>query len=898
MPAWLKRLNMRVRATLFGQRDDELQRELDLHLQLLEDEYLAQGMPAHQARQQARRDFGNPILIRESSHDLFSFRALEDLASDARSAVREMRRSMTFTVIVITSLAVGIGAATATFAIVDAIVLRKLPVYEPQRLVAFSTMQGKDWGTWSYAAFRRWQQMASGLYNVAASSDVTLDLKESTDEHAPQASVALVSPNYFQVIGANISMGRGFSRRESAIGTDVRVAVVSDAFWRRWFASDPFVLVRTIELRGLRYAVIGVTSRDFTGHTPGAPTDIWVPLAQQPALLPLSGRSALDERAGTELRWLKVMARLAPTVDRSRAATAALYARQWFVVEKAATLGQLSPEVVRDRRDGVTLVSAAQGDAAITTQFVQPLMILAGITALVLLVACTNFMNLMFARAEARRVEFIIRLALGGGRWRLLRQSAVECLGLSVIAGTLGLLFARWATIGALSRVNEVVPVDLTLDLNWRMISVTIACIATAALCGVWPCIKSARSALVSSTQQIAGVSRHGSASPATGRLILIAQLVMCAVLLVGAGLLLRTVVNLRTQDLGFDRSVQLIRTATVTPGESPQAARAAVEETMRQLATVPGVKAVGVVGSTLLDTSSYWVEGTQALTTDRGVVVGGAQWTFASVGPGFFEAVGMAFVRGGTFDAWFTGDLPNQVVVNQSLARFLFGGDDPIGRHILLNRKSPPQTIIGVVQDATQISPRRRSLGVVYQPLRRFENATLAVRSEAGVSPGLVRRQIESAPHPLRLSRMTTIADELDRAIARERLMSGISMFLAALVVAIGCVGLYALMSYEVARRDREIGVRLALGATGAQVMTLVLGESLRLVALALAVGIPSGIAASRLVSAQFYGVSAGDPWTLISVSLLLALVALAATFRPARAASRIDPLVLLRSE
>ena len=298
------------------------------------------------------------------------------------------------------------------------------------------------------------------------------------------------------------------------------------------------------------------------------------------------------------------------------------------------------------------------------------------------------------------------------------------------------------------------------------------------------------------------------------------------------------------------------------------------------------------------MDSGTYWIDGTQTLTTDRGVVLPGRRFALAAAGPGFFEAVGMRLVRGRVFNDAPHEDEPAEVVLNQSLATFLFREEDPLGRQIRLSPRSPLQTVIGVVADARQISARDRGIGVVYQPLRHFDHVMLAVRVRDGVVPGVVRRQIESASQMHRIRRITTIADELDRAIARERLMSGISLFLASLVVVIGCVGLYALMSYQVARRRRELGIRLALGATTSRVMTLVLGDAVRLVFPALAVGIPLGIAVSRLISAQFYGVTAADPSTLIAVAVSLALVSLAATFRPARAASRIDPLVLLRND
>lgn len=895
MPVWLKRLILRLRATTAGQRDRELQLEQELHLQLLEEDYQAQGMTADEARQQARRDFGNATLLRESSHDLFSFRPVEDFVRDVRYALRELRRSATFTVIVIASLAIGIGAATATFAIVDTVVLRPLPVCDPHRLVAFSTLQGQGWGTWSYAAFKRWQDGSGGLYDVAASGELTLDLTE----RATEGSVALVSDNYFRVLGADMAVGAGFTERPAGRPDTSPVAVISDAFWQRWFGGSADVLSRTIDLRGVRFAIIGVTRRGFTGHTVGAPTDIWIPIAQQTILKPFP--RGLDESAGAEVRWLKVVARVRPAVTEPQASAAAMQVRQAFLLEKADTLGARNPEVIRDQRELVKLVPAARGDTMNVAPFVRPLLILAAITALVLLVACTNFTNLMFARSEARRVELIIRLALGGGRWRLVRQAATECVGLSLVAGALGLLFANWATTIALSRISELVPVDLVLTLNARVLGFAFLCMAVATICGLWPCVKSARAAMVSSTQQIAGVSRSGVSSPLTSRVILVAQLTMCAVLLIGAGLLLRTVVNLRTQDLGIDRDVLLIRTAPI--GLSGDQTLAAVEETRRRISVLGGVKAVGVVGSAVMDPSAYWVDGTQTLTTDRGVVLPGRRWTFAAAGPGFFEAVGMRLVRGNVFSDVTRDDVPrtadpNVVVLNQSLATFLYGNEDPIGRRIALSGRGPLHTVIGVVADARQISARDRGLGVVYQPLKHFDNVMLAVRTFEGVDAAIIRRHLEATPQVLRLGRMTTIAEELDRAITRERVMSGISLFLASLVVAIGCVGLYALMSYEVARRSRELGIRLALGATASQVMRLVLRDGLRLVVPALAVGLPLGIAVSRLVSSQFYNVSANDPTTLVAVSVLLALISLVATFRPARAASRIDPLVLLRND
>jgi predicted permease len=586
-------------------------------------------------------------------------------------------------------------------------------------------------------------------------------------------------------------------------------------------------------------------------------------------------------------------------VSVDRATVAAGLVRQVFLTEKAARLGADSPESARDRQERVRLVAAAKGDTPVRARFERALTILAGITLLVLLVACTNFTNLMFARSEARRREFAIRLALGGGRWRLVRQSAVECLGLATVAGVFSLLFATWATSMAMTLVAAIEPVDFALELNARVLAFASCCALVAVAFGLWPCTRPVRSADISSVRQATDAPGNGRVRTVANRLILIVQLVVCAVLLISAGLLLRTVVNLRTQDLGYDRKVLLIPIATERPGLSQDSAPAVVEQLRQRLSALPAVQAVGISGSVLLDPNAYWVDGSQSLSTDRGVVLPGTQWTFASVGPGFFEAVGMRLVSGRPF-----ADSPvvdaHEVMINQSLATFLFGADDPLGRRLASGPRGPMQTIVGVVKDARQVSPRDRGLGVVYVPLRQFSRVTVAVRV-ADTSPAAaaaVRQRAGILVGNLRAGPITTISEELDRALARERLMTGIALFLAVLVVSIGCVGLYALMSYDVARRHRELGIRMALGATGGQLVTIVLSDAAGILVPALAIGIPLGVAVSRLLSSQLYDVDPGDPWILVTAGVLLSIVAMGAAFRPATTASRVDPTALLRHE
>jgi predicted permease len=526
---------------------------------------------------------------------------------------------------------------------------------------------------------------------------------------------------------------------------------------------------------------------------------------------------------------------------------------------------------------------------------------LADVTALVFLVACTNFTNLMSARSERRRREFVIRLALGGGRSRIARQSAAECVVLAAAAGLLGVLFASWATAASLDRLTAMIlPVDFAFDVNARVLSLAFASVAASALFGLMPCIRSARAATLAPLQTIHASSGQRLSRRVGGRAILIVQLAMCTILLIGTGLLLRTVVNLRSQELGFDRNVVLIPLAPGRAGYSDQAAAARVREILDRVAIMPGVRAAGVFGPALMDHTNYWIDGSQRLVTDRGAASAGVRWTFAPAGRGFFDAVGMSLVNGRTFDLSGADATANAVVVNQTLATFLFPSEDPIGRRIKMSQNGPMQTIVGVVNDARQTSPRDRGMGVVYLPLKSYGQVLLAVRTHGApsVAAAAIRQQASSVAGGVPIGRARTMTDALDRAIGQERLMSAVSIVLALLAVSMGCVGLYALMAYNVARRTHELGIRAALGATTAQVVSMVVRDGAAAVLPALAIGIPLGVAASRLLSSQLYGVDAGDPWTLVSAGLVLSIVALAASVRPAWTASRIDPIALLRNE
>ena len=900
MPGRVTRFLLRARATFSARRDRELRDELQLHLRLLEEEFIAHGIPPDLARQRAHREFGNATLFQETSHNLFSFRPVEDFIQDLRYATREMRRSIGFTCISVLSLAIGIGAVTAAFAVLDAFILRGLPVQHPERLVALSTAENPRWGSWPYVAFTRWRDSPDVLFDVAASSDVRpFDSPLRGSGTAGEVRVSLVSANYFQVMGVDVALGRALVEADARAPGTAPVAVISDAFWDRWFGRATDVLARTIELRGVTYDVVGVAGRGFTGHIVGHPSDVWIPITMQAALMP-DASGLLSDRWGTGPAWLRIIGRLRPGVKADKAAASANLIRQRFVAEKAAELGTTHPHVARDQKSVVTLLSATTGYAPERGQYTRPLVILLAITAVVLLVACANFANLILARSESRRREFVIRLALGGGRGRLIRQSVTECIVLAAAAGIFGLVLASWTTTLALKQFAIMItPVEFALPFDGRVLAFATACVAVVIAFGLWPSTQPVRSAAKSPMHQATTASAGVPARSIPRRIVLVAQLAMCTVLLIGAGLLLRTVTNLRSQDLGFDRNVLLVSLSPGAAGFSEPAAEMLLQRLRARLLSVPGIAAVGVTGPALMDYTNYWIAGSQDLTTDRGAAVPGVRWTFADVGPGFFEALGMS-VEGRTFDAR-DAHPPGQVAaINRSLAALLFGNQNPLGQRIRINPRGPWQTVIGVVNDVKQTSPRDRGLGVVYSPLRSLNHVVLAVRTNGppASAAAAVRSQMSAAAPDLPIEKVRTIADVLDTAIAQERLMSAIALCLAGLSILLGCVGLYALMSYDVSQRTRELGIRLALGATGRNVVALVLRDSVVMVLAGLATGVPLGIAASRALTSQLYGVNTGDPWTLGSVGVLLVGIGLVAAVRPARTAARIDPIALLRNE
>lgn len=892
MFVWIARLRRRSRALLSARHDRDLRDELQLHVDLLTEEYVAEGLPPAEAQSRARREFGNATRIQETSHDLFAFRGLEHLLKDVGYAVREIKRSPWFTAVAVLSLAVGIAAVTATAAVVDALLLRGLPIAEPEQLVAFATGNATTWSRWRYRDFRQWADSSDAPFRAAAVyalNDLERPLVLAADAAPPQSvRVSLVSGGYFDVLGVTVAAGRPIAPEDDRLPGGHPVAVISHAYWTRQFGQSRDIIGQTLPLNDVAYQVIGVAPERFSGEWVGQPTDVWLPLTMHAAI---TRSRAMLLRDDSPAQWLRVIARVGDDTSMAQATAVANVIHQ-RAAESPGTPAQNATG------DSVVLMSAARGFTPARQQYARPLMIVAAVVGIVLVVGCGNFSSLLYGRSRSRQQEYAVRLALGAGRWRIVCQSLVECSVLASVSAVLGVVGAAWLTTGALKHFPATLqPIEVELRLDARVLGITAGCTALVVLFGLISSLRWLRGPALSLAQATMRERRRNL----VGRSFLVGQLALCVVLLIGTGLMLRTIDNLRTQQLGFDRNLLLVTVAPAQAGYAGDAASLLVKQIRDRLLALRDISAVSTIGAGLMDTRAYWIDGSEHLAVQGRPPVSGASWTFADVGPKFFQTVGMPILRGRDFtDADVTGP-PDAVIVNQSMARLLFGTDDPLGQRLGTSPTSPKLSVVGVVSDARQTSPRDRGLPVLYRPLQRIPpQVVLAVRTQglAAESVDVVRHQLLDTDRTLPILNVQTVEATLDQTIGQERALATIATWLGLLVVVVSCVGLHALISNDVVERTHELGVRVALGATRQRIAALVLRDAAMVATLALAVGVPLALGAVRPLSSQLYGVESHDPEIIAFAAFLLLSVALIAAGRPARVAARVDPVVLLRAD
>ena len=888
-----------------GHWDEERARELESYVEEETADNIARGMSPLDARRAAYRKLGNPTLIREDIYAMNTLTRLESVLQDVRFGARLLRRNPTFTLVAVLTLALGTGANAAVFQLVNAVSLRTLPVSDPHELVEVR-VDSHDRGRTGRFMSRRpmmthalWEAVRDrqdAFSSMLAWSPAVFDLAGGGELRPAQG--IWVSGSFFQMLGVRAAHGRVFTPADDVRGCSSPGVVLSDGFWRREYGGDPGAVGRTIRLDGGRFDIIGIAAPGFFGVEVGRSFDVAVPLCSEPLFRGAeSGMDRLDS-------WfLAAVGRLKPG---------------WTLDRASAHLRAISPPIFRDTLPPTYLpetarsylefdlmaVQAHTGVSGLRTAYATPLTILFGVTGLVLLIACANLANLMLARAAARAREVGVRLAIGASRSRIVRQLLSESLLLAVIGAAAGLVLARWLG-GFLVRFlsTDRVPLFLDLAFDWRVFAFTAAVAGAACLLfGLAPALRATSAARPTAVLGTRGAT-DGVEPFTLRRALVVAQVALSLVLVVGALLFARSLRNLTTLDPGFREDGIVIATLDLRRAGVPTESRRAVFDTLlERFRALPGVERASEAAIAPI-TGSGW---------NNAIVIDGALQpgivNFNAVGPGYFHTLGTRFISGRDFTAHDAVGSAPVAIVNDEFVRKYLAGADPMGR--VFHWQDPPgrepaprYQIVGVVENSKYTDLREDLPPIAYMPAlqEREPGPSLEVILQATASLPIVTgaaAQMIREVNPAIAVQFETMERLVHESLMTERLMATLSGFFGALAMLIATVGLYGVMAYMVARRRMEIGIRMALGASRAAVVGMIVGEAARLLAVGLAVGALLAVWAARSARTLLYGVEPSDPATLALAVVVLGSVALAASWLPADRASRAEPTAALRAE
>jgi predicted permease len=822
---------------------------------------------------------------------------LEALAQDARYSVRLMRKNPGFTVIAVLTLALGIGANTAIFSILDPLLLRKLPVSHPDELVLLSVAGtiGKA-EQWPVLALDRFRSQSTTISGALAFAPIHF-LQESSDaSHSSGVRAQLVSGDYFSLLGVRPYAGRLLEADDDRGAFGNQVAVLSYEYWRREFRSDATIVGKMVPLHHMTYTVVGVAPPEFFGMVIGEPPDFYLPLK--------AGRPIESSDPYSPGEWVTVVARLRPGIS-SQQAEAALQPLLPKIAEDAGL-----PEVER-KQDMARLVlsPAARGLASLRERYSLPAQILMAVVGLVLFIACLNVANLLLAQGEARRPELAVRMALGAGRRQLVRQLLTQAFILAAAGAVAGLAMAQWTSRLLANSVSpDASGARLDYGIDGRVLLFTLAATAaTVLLCGLVPAISATR---------LEGRQNLGLRGESEGRnyramrlgnTLVLGQVALSVAILVTGGLLLRSLINLETFDAGFNRDSVL--TAVMNGSATSHSAQQVAHFYNRLLARVRALPGVRSASLSLFTPVSGRELGINVRVEGHDMQPGEETHAFFnSVRPGYFSTLGIPLLTGRDFSAQDTPDSPPVAIINQTMARHYFGDQSPLGKTFkTVEGNRGPFEIVGVVADSKYNDLREQTPDFFYfdrmqsKPKTSVVRSTLVVRS-AGASAAMlvapVRGVIRRLDDTVIISSVKTLRAQVDESLRQDRLIAALCGAFSLLALALTCVGMYGLLSFNVARRTSEIGIRMALGAGKLSIFRMVVGNGMRLVLSGLIVGIAGALFAGRLVHSLLFGVGRADPATFIAICVLLALSALLACFVPARRATGVDPLSALRNE
>jgi putative ABC transport system permease protein len=869
-----------------GDADQEFDRELVTHLEMLTDEHVRQGMAPEAARRAARVRLGGVTQLKEVNRELQGLPAIQMFFQDARFAVRMLRRNPGFTAVAVLTLALGIGANTAIFSVVHAVLLKPLPYSKADQLFNVFEAKSQDGiaGTgWSYPNFTELRDQNGIFSEMAGSQKHQLTLTGRGEPSVVDTSV--VTAEFFSLFGEKPLTGRMFVSDDGKRGA-APVVMLSEALWRGFFGGDPKIIGSSISLDKRPFTVVGIMPSAFRFPQLTKTEQLWIPLVQDP----LFG-SWIDRRQG---HWLQVTGRLKPGMS---------------IAQAQAELNAIGASLAKDfpAENGGWQIRMVSLQDMIVGEVKSPLFVLLGAVGLVLLIACANIANLLLTRATSRAREIAVRTALGAGRARIVRQLLSETAVLGLLGGVAGIALAYWGVHVLSSLLPPSVPRvnDIGVD-YWVLGFALLLSLVASCMFGLAPALASAKANLQASLREGGGRSGESPGRRRARSLLAAGEVALAMVLLVAAGLLLRSFGNLLSVSPGFD--VQHVVKADISfprfQYSTPQQWTAFADELLTGLQAAPGMKDSAVaVPRPIADgpiNLGFDIVGNPPASAGTSRTA-----NYVSVSPGYFRVMAIPLMAGRSFDRHDIASAARVSVISQAMARIYFPNQDPVGKRLLFG--FPPdgmveREIVGIVGDVRDVALGQDPGPMMYVPFAQapFWGANVVVRST--LSPSSVamaiRQEVQKLDKDLPVTDVAMMPDLLEASLAQPRFRTFLLGLFAAMALVLAATGIFGVISYSVSCRTNEIGVRVALGASRGTILRMVLRETLVLTFLGLALGVPSALAASRLVGHMLFDVSTYDPATLVIVALALAAVATLAGYVPARRAMRVDPIVALRSE
>ena len=912
----------------------DLSEEMQQHLEEKIEELLASGMPRKEATAAARREFGNVTLIESDSREVWQWPAIESLFGDVRYAFRVLRKSPGFTCVAVLTLALGIGVNTAIFTAFDAIILRPRAVKDPDRLASvFRTTLGNHHGNFSYPDYLYYRDHSTSFSDLAlfafgmavTSSDLPAAQREPTPRIAGAVGFQLpqllqgsaqpimcffVSGNYFPMLGATPLLGRILLPADDQPNAPP-VVLMSGNAWQRHFHSDPNVVGTVLHLNGTAFTVIGVTPLDYLATAPSVP-DLWAPAVARIALGASTRESFQDRRvfAGFTLGRLKQGVSLADA--------------QAELNVLGAQLRTLYPEAERNVSVGV--VSGRNNLSALDSDAWPVVVAAMAAVALLLLIACANVASLLLSRAVARRKEIAVRLALGASRWRLLRQLLTESIPLGLLAGALGLPLAGWALHLLIVEISAALPsfwgaiaLEITPDIRIFAYTLAVSCAAGIAF-GLTPALQASKADVNSALKEDSSAFGHRVSRSRLRGLLIAAQMAACLVLLISSALLLRGSQRALTIDSGYEsRHVLYLEMYNPANLHYSQARLLQLNRDLIQgISALPGVRSVAQASRGPLGGNRWVPVAPIGTSSPNSSATGGASPSagYSFVTPNYFETLGIPIVRGRTFSPQEADGQSPVVVISEATARRFWPNEDAIGKFLKIGSEKGSMSfpgendpfvassvVIGVARDVHSMDLRKVDESYLYIPLSQSRKwtGTLLVKTDASLTPLLAaigqEVRLADANLPVIAAPLNTMVS-MDPYFVVSRIGGVLASIVGALGLLLACLGVYGMVSYSVAQRTREIGIRMALGAQSTQVLRLVVGEGFRPILAGIFLGVLASAGVSRTLSATLFGLSPLDPVSFAGVSLLLIAIALLATWLPARSATEVDPMVALRYE